>query len=526
MGSPGGCTTQAPGHVQDQILSTKVDYVGGSSIRIRSILCPQYQDKFYAPFINGVYLGKNTFVASLQTFDLVIPVDAGTTVASVYIEDGGDWSVFDNDFVPLGSAEADDALTAQRLQFSWDSPYSLTTVRGDAQLSGITITGAQRGVNVERSNLPTRGRLSYSITTSDVANTHVIRLWSGSELVAEGVRIGNGAVTIAEINSSGLSSTATLAYTADVIPGVAYIELRWPKSYAINYSTSALAYPRTAETTINDNGDDSYTYLSPIIAAGTYNWNILTVDDDGVTQTAGFASTTAQTIYSPPAAPTITNITAAAGNFTVTFTNGEASCTYTIYSSPVDYPINFGAYATPGPVVTALNATTATVPIPAGGPGLIRFVARATKAGVQEQTDLEYLVEIDGSNAIVPPRPNRANIAGITISSGLTLAVSALVFTEDQDVAATTAELYVVAYAGTITIGTAQASAALSTAVAGLQRATVSYTVGGAGWYRVCVVAKSAAGSTSREFTEYIVYLSATAPGVVPTLNAKVIRGR
>jgi hypothetical protein len=203
--------------------------------------------------------------------------------------------------------EEEDAMSAQRLQISWTATYSTAPVRGDSQFSAITISGAKRGVNVGPGILPTRGLLSFEITTS--GGVHTVSWYAGVQLVAVGTITGNGPLTCAEESDSGLSVDCTLTYTGDVAEDVAFIELRWPASYQIHYSTSALVFPRTPEASYLDRGYDDYTYLTPILSPGTYYWNVLEVDDDGDVQSGSYPTTTAQVIYAPPAAPTITSVT-------------------------------------------------------------------------------------------------------------------------------------------------------------------------------------------------------------------------
>lgn len=532
MGYVGGPTTQSPGPTEAQILSTKVDYVGASSMRARAFPHSAYYNKYYSPHANGAFTGQNAFLEAFEGYNEVLLLTPGTTASgSFYLEDAGLWPSFPAEsfgagYTNSGPAQANDALTAQRLEFSWEAPYTLTTIRGDAQISSVTVTGAKRGVNVAKTNKPTRGKLHYQIIA--VGADRIIRWWCGTTLVAEGYRTGDGVVTCSEVNDSDIEITCTLTYTADVNPGTAFIELRWPASYQIHYSTSALAFPRAAELTAYDNGDDDYKVLTPILSGGTYNWNVLTVDDGGVVQSASFPVTVAKTIYTPPATPTIVSVMGDATGLIVTWTVGEAGCTFTAYSSHPNYPINFGYFSAPAPKTTALDAVTTTLNAITTYPGKVRIVVRATKGGVEEQRDAEYVVELDDTGAIVPPRPNRASVEEITVTSGLTVTVAAAILDNDKAVAATVLDLYLVALASAIdTTAAATASVNLDAAVAGVQRKSVSYAIlTGAGWYRLAVVGRSAAGGKSKSYSEYILYVDDTAPGAVVNPQVKVIRGK
>lgn len=363
MAKPGGCTTQAPGDTQDHIRRLLVSAIGGN-IRARAEIMGRYRDKFYAFFVNGVYTGKNHKADTLTQLEQVLRMNPGTTNGSLYIEDAGDWPAFSNGFVPDGWAKEVDSQTARRMRISWTATYSTSTIYNDSgQITSVTVTGAKRFTNVQKvQDQPTRGQLTYSVTSS--GTTRVIRWWAGLRLVAEGYRTGNGAFTCNPINGSGLTVAGTLTYSgSDTKPGVAYLEVCWPKSYQVHYSTSSLSYPRTPEATVSDRGVDNYVFLTPVLAAGVYNWSIVKVSDDGEAQSVSIPSPTAKTLNYQPSPPTITTVTGSAtAGLTVNWTIGESGCTFTVYYSFPNEPINFGNYTNPPPLTTALNATSQAIP--------------------------------------------------------------------------------------------------------------------------------------------------------------------
>jgi hypothetical protein len=334
----------------------------GGAIRFSITPNDQARGRWIALWIDGKWTGQNYFVPVNGDIVGILPINFGADFSSIIATEVGDAATFTT-FIPSDMAEYEDALSARRIRLAWTPAYRVTPVDGDAQLTAITISGAQRGVNCAAvEDLPTRGRLYYTITT--IATTHVVRWWNGSQLVAEGSIVGNGAIAFTARNGSGLTIAATLTYTAEVKPNAAFLDMRWPKQYQIHYSTAALTYPRTPEVTMNDNNADSFIYISPVLAAGSYNYNVLQVDDDGVVQTTITAPADSPlVVHSVPAAPVVTGAsgTAAAG-LTLTWTVGEAGCTYTLYYGKPNQPINFDAGSLPAPIVTALNATSATTP--------------------------------------------------------------------------------------------------------------------------------------------------------------------
>lgn len=305
MSHPVCVPTTSPGDIRDQILSTRAEVIDG--VIFLRFDPGYYRDKYYAVFVNGVYVGQNVYAPMLGMVEAAYPIGPGTTVGSIYIEDAGEWSAFDG-FVPTPLVEELEASSARRLRMSWSASYSASTVRGDSQLSSITITGAKRGVNVAANPLrKTRGTLTYSIKA--VGADRIVRWYAENKMVAEGSRTGNGAVTCSAVNDSGLSVACTLTYTADLAPGTAEIELRWPKEYQIHYSTSALSYPRTPEDTVEDNGGSEFFYQTPVLDAGSYNYNVVSVDDEGDEQASPSApADSPKTVNGAPAAPTITSV--------------------------------------------------------------------------------------------------------------------------------------------------------------------------------------------------------------------------
>lgn len=685
---PGGLTTGAPGAIEDQILDFRLDNFLGAA-RMRSFPMGNYRNKYYGVFVNGIYEGRNRFIGFNGQMNDAFQMQITGSNTGIFIEDMGDWSVLPSDHVPSGGAENAEFQMSYRAMLAWKTNYSITSVRGDTQLSSITITGAQRGKNVEAVPfIPTRGKLSYSI--NNIAGVRIVRFWNGQKIVCEGFRTGDGALVCYALDGSELQINCTVTYTGDVKAQTAYIEMRWPAAFAVNYSTSALVFPRTADATVYDDPSKmNYYWLTPELAAGTYHWTILEIDDNGLTQTAGIAAPSDFVIYGAPLPPVVTGVTGNAAALTVAFTNGEAGCTYMLYTSLANQPINFGNYALPAPVgPSALNATSAGFAVAAyaatdltaayatlqaafdaavlaqntqftagqipfnsnfdtmisalhtainvwadacalslnafkenisrgavsikgfiakfpttlsasewkdamgsmysgllaslgamlennparyalpnaainnGGTGSatigtgqgtdstgrriflgdtlksvaqpfirnaqIRLVVRATKTGIQETNDAQYVLELTNAGAIVGLRPNRARVASITRTNGLTVAAEGTIYNFDSLDDAAYLDLYLVASTVDINsvLGSPQASTALSAAQANLQRASVSYTVAGAGHYKLALVARSAAGVNALLWDEYIFFVSSTAPGAPDDLEATVIRGK
>lgn len=344
------------------ILELSGAFVGGQAI-CKLVPNDWYRERWWAFFIGGKWIGKNYYMPASGDLELSLPIDPGTDLAAIWACEVGDWDGFSPDDIPDAEALTEESNDADTFVIRIKASYQLTAVKGDTQLTSISITGARRGRNVEEvPYFKQRGRLRYSILYTGSA--YIVRWYAGDRLVAEGsVSTHPATVTCSEKNGSGLTITCTLSYTGDVKLRTgsdgAFLDVKWPKSFQIHYSTSALVFPRTPEATIYDNGNDEYFYrIRTSLPAGSYNYNTLQVDDEGdVYGGASTPSDSPKVITPGPVGPTIVSVTAAG---LVTWTNGEAGCTYKVYYSGINEPINYGDRASPAPVgPSAVNATSA-----------------------------------------------------------------------------------------------------------------------------------------------------------------------
>lgn len=343
-------------------------WVLGGSVKFEVVPFNSARGRCVALFAAGRWTGQNYKMPLSGNVAGVLPLDALNDASSLIAVEVGDALGFP-DFVPDGMAQYEEARQARRIYLRWTATYRLTPVQGDDQLSAIAIAGAQRFANVAAvEDLPTRGRLHYTI--SNVGTTRTVRWWNGLQLVAEGSRVGNGALTCTEQNGSGLTIACSVTYTADVTPDSAFLDVRWPKAYQIHYLIRpdadlidvALTYPRTPEAVMVDNGADSFVFLSPQLDAGIYDYNVLQVDDDGVVQDV-IVDRAPLTVYGTPAMPTITGFFGnAADGLTIMFDEGETGETFTLYYCDPDQPINYDVGSLPAPV------TAVSFGVPPGAP--------------------------------------------------------------------------------------------------------------------------------------------------------------
>jgi len=372
--------SSAPGLTSDYVsIATEIIPGSGGFILEVQVWGP-YRGRYFAIFRDGLYLGN--FYADLKTgfIQLTVPFSPGNDFGNIYIEDAGDWALLEGNQIPTADALIFELETADRLTFQWQANYKLAPVYGDNQLSNITVQGAKRGVNCDvYSEIPTRARLTYTITSIDTATegfVHTVSWWNRNQLVATGSRVGNGPLTCLPASGSGLTIPCTLNYSHDVGPSTGFLEVRWPFSYQLHWLASGdatgatgstdetgltegiLAYPRTPNAIKYDNGGDLFVYQTPRLKPGIHHWNILSVDDEGNVETNPIEPADSPKIISPlPASPTITSVVSNGSNqITINWDAGEPGCTYDIYASKSNRPVDLKTSI----LTTLANASSAT----------------------------------------------------------------------------------------------------------------------------------------------------------------------
>ncbi len=308
------------------------------------------------PYRNGVWLGQNLFAGDDGKVSISFPMSNGD--ASIYFEDGGLWPSFDPGSDPSYYALLHQQLTAQRFTIYWSAVPKLTPVRDDSQMSGISVTGALRNVNCQVDPLmPTRAVLTYSITTNGTSKE--VRWWNKTTVVAFGSRVGDGSLVCDPVNGSGLHVTCTLAYSADIAPGVASLELRWPRAYHLHYADTALSFPRPSESIVNDNGGVSYSFATPLQTSSSIHYAVVPEDDEGnLYASPAEASDSPVVLINPPQPPSGLFLSGTAAAPVINWTPGESGCIFEVYRGLVNSPVNFGGLTTPAPIETGVDATS------------------------------------------------------------------------------------------------------------------------------------------------------------------------
>lgn len=553
MAAPGGVTGQAPGATEDIIIYFAANAVSLRTIRVRFRPHPDYYNRSFGIFVNGV-LRKVISDISIERpmSESFIALQPGETGAYVYIEDLGDWYFdIDDPRVPTDPAREKEATISDKLSFTWETSTTFSQANGyilgncgSSQLSNISVTGMQRFTNVkEIPQMPRRARLDYTIqlTTAGI----VVSWFKGTTLVAQGITDATGTggtdvtnLVCSEANKSGLTVTCDLDFQGNINNvDEGFIIMGWPDSYQVHYSAaSALEFPRTPEGNVIDVGNDTFGFETPSIDPGTYQAAIVPVRD-GVALSSGILVVEDIELNQVPLAPTIETISGNSDAITVAWAAGESGCTYKVYSSYPDMPINYGNFGNP-PVqsvgVDVLEATLDPIPASLVAAGFIRIAVRATKNGIQELNNKEFVLEIDDAGNLIQPRPNKASVNRATVDN-LSLSLEVMVGALERSANAHYIDLYIVPSDQDFDfVADAQATVAIGAAkiTSSNQRATISYEVPSPGCYKYCVRARYNAdgGSGTDEAGEKVLsyaynifyqWFTDAEPGAVSNLSVK-----
>lgn len=361
----------------------------------------------WAIYVDDSFYSIVTLLEGVTEYFSVTPHDFNKLLHSFSLEAIGNWS-----FVPsntaVGSAHfqyEEDFGDTVLVQWTANQNY---LVVGDltAALSAWSLTGLRRAKNVATADVATRSKLNVTVTQSGADNT--VQLLLGAQVVASGVRTGDGVVTLTEQNDSGLSGTVTVAYTSDVS---AVLLARWPKTYTI-------AVTGGETFTVNDDGlANKFEFKIVGLAPATYTVTITPMSDTGQAHTATvIPSIVVQDVPDPTA---FIALQAAPGDYLATniewLPSYTAGVTYEVYDSALDEPT----------IVTASIAspavTTLTLPAIALGAGKRRVIVESKKAGIESGARQSITIEYDAAGAIVLLRPNIVRYSLIDVTAGWTV---------------------------------------------------------------------------------------------------------
>lgn len=120
---------------------------------------------------------------------------------------------------------------------------------GSGGTGTYTVSASQTVASTTISSIPNcdyaTGYPIWYVSATNVTTTRTVNVYKDSartQLVASGTRTGDGAITLAQANTSGLSGAVTITYTADNTTATAYFPYRVYKAPCLPDINAAVAY--------------------------------------------------------------------------------------------------------------------------------------------------------------------------------------------------------------------------------------------------------------------------------------------
>jgi len=523
---PGMRTSSAPGDTKDMVLSTEgfISTAGAFTLIVFN-LKPTYGDRYWITYIDGVKATHDHVPEDLLEGRHIAPISEIFTDTCIVVEDAGDWA--NEDYDPNFQAIEFEEESAEQISMRWDATpqFVVSEPAGTGQLTAFSLGGVKRFTNVAKDNRnPTQG--VYEIELLNVGGVRTVNLYANNVKVATGFRTGDGTITITELLRSGINGSVAVVYTTDIVKGDAELKVRFPASYQIHFTTSALSFPRTPEAIVEDDGQGNrFTFTTEAaLSAGTYNVAIVAVSDTGVAEIVPLAATS-EIITSKPDFPLSFNYKDGASTATrVRFTAPDATSTYRFFVSPsVGTPVDLDTVfqtesAGAGEHIVTLGT------FGAGITGDIRILIRTVSSGgVEEKAGAEIKVTYLAGVRVIPG-PNSPGIETFT-TNGREVTVTASYNRQEEPNLAAEIDLFVVAETASFVYGTPQTTVTIPAATSGRSSVNVSFTTAGDGFFKVAIRAKTVGGVQDANVDFITVFLSTAVPANIANFDTRVSRG-
>lgn len=468
--------------------------------------------QYVACIVDGNY--KITYLNCTATSptSVIVPIDITKQEHQATVIPLGQWSYIPDGYDVAAEQYLYIGAVGKSVLITFDAVITNTTIFGDAQqFSSISLTGAIRQTNVQKTDMSTRGSLNITLTTN-TAGIHILNLFNGPVLVATGSRTGDGVIAFTPVNSSGISGSLTLTYSADITTNC-YMDVRWAQQYNFTLDSAP------SITVYDDGVSNSFSGTILNLTAGSHLAYITAIDDLGNT-----SSTSAPIYITVPGTPIqASNLAYVSGNasslvlsFTPSITGGA---TYRVYKKDcgVNDLMNFESYFT-------ASTTPITITGIADYPGTARFLLKAVSGGLEDVGDVYLDLEFDASGNIVNKRPNIPQ-GTVNTEVSRTLTIGILYDTLNQPIAPATFQLFVVSQYSTVNWSSPSATGAAPAASAdGYVRTSLNYAVSSDGWYFWALRAVSLAGTPSSNTTLYgPVWLGNAAPPAPSNIDVQII---
>lgn len=137
------------------------------------------------------------------------------TTHSVFAEPNGTWNSIGsiNIFEPTLDLTASNGKTISG-SFTTSSEF-IDTFGDNGQLTSWSLIGLERYSTLRPDGLK-RTEAECDVTITSVGTTHTVTILLNGVILAQGSRVGNGTVTLTQVNQSGVSGTVTLTWSADI----------------------------------------------------------------------------------------------------------------------------------------------------------------------------------------------------------------------------------------------------------------------------------------------------------------------
>ena len=460
------------------------------------------------------------YVTEGSLLNVTVHFDPSRKTHSVFAEPLGAWSQqASTDLTEPTIIYASQAGKSVYIQ--WNVAADFTNSYGDGgQLSNWSLTGLSRFATTRPDSIR-KTEAECDVTLTNSGSTRTVTVSLNSQVLCSGTRTGDGSITLSAVNSSGVSGTVAVAYTADVTSG-AYVARRYAASYLVQVIDSLSAVVASATVKDNGFGEILSTTLGPINSIGTYTISITPTSDNGI---AGSAATTPITFSGAPVAPG--SISYVSGTISATIIQFSASATagatYNVYDvQELGGPtfleaVSLTHAAGSGNIQVTLNSLSA-------GSGGERWIAvTALNAGV-ESTSQKFLLTYDSSGNLVTGAPNVPSLKyqSPPVTSGRTIGMTYLYDTNGEIGVGTEIVTRYKRYStGSVTT---QSAVAMSSIVAGHRTGSIALAVGNNDWYQVSACAQTA-GGTNGAFSPWSdpVWCSNAAPPNVSAIVVKVV---
>ena len=393
---------------------------------------------------------------------------------------------------------------ADRLFAKVTTAPALASYGVDSQLASWSLSGLKRFRNCRPyKGRPTWGQVDVAITNPSGSN-YTVTLTHRGETIASGSRTGDGTITLAEANDSGVSGSVDITFSA---ADTGVLIARFPKSMEIHYQSSGafiagdFSGGRTPEALVYDDGyTNELKWRGPALANGTWYTVIKQVDAAGNISSgiqSGGAAVSLVAVPTAPGAPSY--LSGDYSNTAIRFASPDAGYTYEVYDSGESGFLDIEtASKTAGPASGNIDVTLDA--ISSGYTGKRYVAVRSVDGGILSG-EVEILTIEYASGSVVTGRPPIPGVDQNWQTSGRTLTVWCSLNSTEQGAAA--ANLRVTLTPADGGSDETNDTAVSATAAGKVLRQQATITAGGDGFYYFKVQARTSGGVSSENTKTY-----------------------